>query len=624
MQEGVSEKKNSKRAEKLSENAKSTLTTIKTGLKSLVKDKRIIALIEETVEACTEISVQANMLASIQIFKILENENGGNLPIDLKFYRNCFSVIANLNSSYNKKYAKFQESLDLLLKVSPKMKRVRKEHYMEECLTALAGEMYTNFTTYISTIFKGRLFRWFLMKISIITDSKYFQSLSEKKLRTIASMMCRSSTGDETQSLNIILPQYTSLKKKPIPKGELEVMKAYIDYVRANLEGLLPIEKKIPKQYSHCFLPFLREIMVDIEEHNRNCPKEKQVKTFSLLPTKSFHAISIPIYTSSIKYFRDRLELEQEEDVWNQLFYIDEFMKGKGKKKTFQGFIKTDGVSVGVVLREPKRIKLEKNKKIEDPKNYERIIGLDPGRKCIFTGAIHSDKAKESFEIGYTGKDKTKYEIIKMSSGEFHTKCGYRNRTQMTSYWTSQNSTIKEYNKNCLSAKVPTLAQYLEYCKYQLKHLKVLIDFYGTKRFRRLGFDVYIKKQKTYEEIIKRITQGKKTLIAYGDASFPNNGKGTETTPTSTLRKKLSHRCKIVDYDEFRTSMNCCSCFQPMKGYKIEEGEPRSITVRHCQNNQCDHIVWNRDTNASINILRLYWTQAMGNKRPIEFQRDKK
>ena len=74
----------------------------------------------------------------------------------------------------------------------------------------------------------------------------------------------------------------------------------------------------------------------------------------------------------------------------------------------------------------------------------------------------------------------------------------------------------------------------------------------------------------------------------------------------STIKKKLSKKSKLIEQDEFRTSQVCCSCFQRMEGFKYAKAEKESYSVRHCTNDQCNRMVWDRDTNASINILRKF------------------
>ena len=46
-----------------------------------------------------------------------------------------------------------------------------------------------------------------------------------------------------------------------------------------------------------------------------------------------------------------------------------------------------------------------------------------------------------------------------------------------------------------------------------------------------------------------------------------------------------------------------------------------SYSVRLCLNTGCTRILWNRDVNAAINILRLFLDWVEGRTKPLEFRR---
>jgi transposase len=48
---------------------------------------------------------------------------------------------------------------------------------------------------------------------------------------------------------------------------------------------------------------------------------------------------------------------------------------------------------------------------------------------------------------------------------------------------------------------------------------------------------------------------------------------------------------------------------------------PESYSVRLCRNTECRRILWNRDVNAAINILRLFLDWVEGRSKPPEFCR---
>ena len=71
------------------------------------------------------------------------------------------------------------------------------------------------------------------------------------------------------------------------------------------------------------------------------------------------------------------------------------------------------------------------------------------------------------------------------------------------------------------------------------------MDFYSSKRFKRLRWKTYIKRQQAYEKMVADLKGGvENTLIVWGDASFASAGRGSPAVPTSAMRKKVGSRVK--------------------------------------------------------------------------------
>jgi hypothetical protein len=100
-------------------------------------------------------------------------------------------------------------------------------------------------------------------------------------------------------------------------------------------------------------------------------------------------------------------------------------------------------------------------------------------------------------------------------------------------------------------------------------------------------------------------------------------------------------RMKVVQIDEYFTSQKCCRCLRqlsdlhrPKVDISTREWRYPPYTVKVCRHEACRHpaaneaafhwVYWNRDTNASVNILhlllcRLFHPESL---RPREFQRE--
>ena len=71
-------------------------TTIKTGFKKLCRDPQMADVLEDCARRCSVIAIEASMLTSIHLLRLLDS--GMALPefLDDTFFNNCVSAIANL------------------------------------------------------------------------------------------------------------------------------------------------------------------------------------------------------------------------------------------------------------------------------------------------------------------------------------------------------------------------------------------------------------------------------------------------------------------------------------------------------------------------------------------------
>ena len=84
----------------------------------------------------------------------------------------------------------------------------------------------------------------------------------------------------------------------------------------------------------------------------------------------------------------------------------------------------------------------------------------------------------------------------------------------------------------------------------------------------------------------------------------------------------LKKWCTLRVIDEFRTSKNCCRCFNVTENvsYKYGEKNVKVNSVLRCKNNECG-IVIDRDVNACKNIFNIFMSALNGQERPKEFSR---
>lgn len=341
-------------------------------------------------------------------------------------------------------------------------------------------------------------------------------------------------------------------------------------------------------------------------------------KTFTLCPNHTMKAKYITIDTDVLyrlvdtdidKYSFGLLQYE----MWRKYFKIKP--KYFSKRLKFNCMIKTDGVGCTLILYKWLKTKDKKSENIELPENPD-WIGIDPGRKDIFTSCDSSGN------------------INKLSNKQYYYKSKFWERTRKI------NKLIKNSQLDDLMKHMPTSKTNCSDCTLLLMDYlfenKNQVDKYFSMQcsryIRHNRWRCYIHKSKTLDDACKSILSGKKNpIISYGDASFCHNNKGH---PPSLRGNHMYHRLKHVHHvnifymREFNTSQVCSNCHveRKMVGLctKNDINRPSTIRpsnthfVRSCTN--C-RMIWNRDVNASRNMLYLGKIFMSGNIRPEIFSK---
>ena len=202
-----------------------------------------------------------------------------------------------------------------------------------------------------------------------------------------------------------------------------------------------------------------------------------------------------------------------------------------------------------------------------------RIVGLDPGRKSLFTAAIHSQSAADSLQDQQTHESTpgSKYTTMSWSSSRWREASGIKFRLHKTELWFPRNFSLRAAREDTPSVKVATVALFKKHIRYRMQHEAAAVSHFGDRRHRQLRWRTFMKRQQAYSAICRDISAGSKhTIVAYWDASFSSScNKGNPSTPTVSLHRILSYHCKVHDTNEFCTSRLCCACKTPMDGMPL-------------------------------------------------------
>jgi transposase len=150
-------------------------------------------------------------------------------------------------------------------------------------------------------------------------------------------------------------------------------------------------------------------------------------------------------------------------------------------------------------------------------------------------------------------------------------------------------------------------------------------------RYLKIKYNAYCKKKAYLDKIASKL---KNNNIAVGYGNWvPAKGikYGYRHPPVkyfiNFLRNRGIQTCKI---DEYNTSKLCYNCLDVLYNFLVETNEKNEKTlfavdskafskIKYCQN--CSFIL-NRDTNASRNIVRLYYEFLANRERCDNFKRN--
>lgn len=257
-----------------------------------------------------------------------------------------------------------------------------------------------------------------------------------------------------------------------------------------------------------------------------------------------------------------------------------------------------------------------------------KIVGLDPGKKSAATWVYH-DATKQAKHRKWNGDDgeKTQPEE-RYESGSLHGK-EWTFMSGQKQYTRKMNKRVTDLCpgvRDLLTTKTIDIDRLMDAYRRQVELWpQIEAAFFGkTLWFQKQRMRRFCKEQRAMEDVISRITgtkdkkEQKKVIVAYGDGDKQGNLRGTAPMMSTKLFRKVSRSACVVVVNEFKTSKLCSCCHQQMTQFR------KQFRMKRCTNSDCIRTVWDRDINASINILNLFLYACLsrnGKARPAEFSR---
>jgi hypothetical protein len=681
-----------------------SVTTLKTGLVRLSSAPLVTRWLNKTVDFVTEMGIHASRIALLHVVSLLER--GDTLgPLNQTFYSQCCSLACfdRSEKSAAKKvaYAAFHEYIKcmpspmLLYPNDPKL------HTFQ--VTNMAREMTTNLKTMFKTCFFKRHIFWCRKILDrtfpIASDDSDVASKKQKRYQVV-NWLCKQTVGNNEKDIDVarislIVRTFVASLSLSFDNEQCSIIATAISEFRTSVPASArPIRycDLVNQSKVHLYMPWMYRMLKHRIDHNAQCVNERDKwRLFALMPVRGYDRCHAIISTTDLTTFvwnhrsqlsnivsliggsadndveKARKYVQQDnahiDALWKAMFNFKGLRAGS---RVFAHSIRTDGVSVSTLWKDPDAVSTdgdEGDEEDSDDKNKailsldengdtpipiislenKRLIGIDPGKKAMFTSAE---------ALAAQNNLKTRYETKTCSGAQWLNDSGANRAQKNRKKWTADvERSVPGYAawlSSMPSTKVVSSADVLAHVQHlcRANMYQALMRANGARKVRQQKRRNYIKRQSALAKITKRIVNdvaekksSKQVVVVFGAAQFQCTG------PVSKLRKSLKRHEKVdrvIHFDEFRTSMlaSCCAhkiCVEheavptlkelEMKGVrgveKQKDGSEKSVnelySVRICQN--C-RTIWNRDVNAAINMLELFrYGQSHGGARKPEFSR---
>lgn len=650
MSKTIKTKKKKTRPPIFSERKKGDFITIKTTLKSILKDyNKNFPIIDKLVKDCNHIVINTYQL--IRLFILNKYHNNKEIP---KFDRNLilnFIKIGGITGNKGPK-PKNQDFLKELQEFynNEYQPLTNQDKYNLKDYSIILEYLSINIETGLYNNIKEHFITRFRRFINIICPYEELKNIKDKENKSIFNKI-----------KNILLMNKLADKEfETIPKKYKEwVMMIRNKYLPTEINKNIHYDSKSnPHKYMYYTILMSDEIEKKEEENQKKLYQSIPLRTDIIPKYITIDCVIILQYLCKTKgESSSKLKITgNEEYIWSKI--LNTKSKVLNKKGYIYKTILTDGIGVSICFQKID-IKKSNNSNVNEKDDLyiddltdeeleicksKKIIGIDPNKlsqvymtdenknKLRYTTP---QKSAESYSKKYKNiinKEKNKNGIIKLET-EFSKLCILHNFSSKTINYNKFKEYIK--NKTILNTQVK--------------------DFYELIKFRKFRLRVWVYSRKSEDRFINRISEtynenGKNNndnkddlLLVYGNWGENRQMKHLHPSKTKGLRKLIKKKYEVVLMDEFRTSKLCSICHNELDNCRMKKGKlHRLLICKNCKD--CDNCkddkssdleesdrrevkkitYLNRDLNSSMNILNLGLDYIFKNRyRNPKFSRKK-
>lgn len=629
-----------------------TSSNVKMKLATFCGNADVRRVLNSVVLHCNVMMAEAYAFANLHVTRVLEQ---GLAPPEVgpKFYDACLSAVTSCRTTASKFDQGMKDSISVFdglrpcgaLKIeSSKLSDIRSELCIGMAAMA-ANHLWLNLA--------GRLSKYLVWRHPEVT-----KALRKTVVECVAMF--------PTMKLSTVAKlSFETAKGKDFGEGRRAAIRTAVELIE-RLRARCPLKGTGAASRAHELLPLYHDMMKDTEAacaaardgllDDKTARRVRKAR-FSLLPNKNGFTVGhVPICGRALMGVLVRVRNADgtplvrtkgtdsgHDSAWRKFFNVNGI---ETRERMFGGRIATDGVSVSAYMEREQACVLSTKQEEWDAKRVERqnkgklevvYAGVDPGLTDVVTVAHTTDLQNQTDEDDKSVRAKVQSYSASRYAEESRQKASKR-RTEAWNEETSDSvARIDHASDRSTSFGLET------FIRSYLGELRTLLNHRAERGYRNWRFHRYVFKQRAVSDICDLIAPpGKFSVVGYGDWSGPNGTpiKRRWAGPQQDIKRELQHRPNVLFRSvwEYRTSVTCHATWRKLtnmraRSWKYDRtigekvlSETRSSVhkVLHCRSSdgakgRPGGGTWNRDANASRNMLMLLMLEVLGVERPKEF-----
>jgi len=591
-------------------NEKSAYTTIKTTLKSVLRNHtEVQPVITNLVFEMNDLMIHSYQFIRLYVLKCYNNRQ--QFPeINEKFILYCIKALGEkTNSGRKEKDTSILETLQEFYdtEYQPLLNHQKTQlKNKSNMLPYLATQLHTSLSNNTQERFIQHFLRFINKTTKDLTEDKATLFKFKKQL-----LDCNEETEPmfddwKRTHLQNILPK--NIKKSV----HYDVKVSPFDY----LKGMLYMNAVLEKEEHKLFQP--------LPLRNNIIPKHIILDTACIVNLFSLEGKTKTELFKAIK--------ENQHDVWNNLLNL-QHKTFKSKHYQFHYQIQTDGISCSLLFI---------RKDLKDKKWGSKVPILQE-QEFHNIEDLSLEQLDTLKDRNIVGCDPGKHSLVYMMDSQGNKLQFTASQRKIESYGKrNERILLQEKKRNNIIEKETHLSnknsKSVDYEKFKVflvekdKLNKETTEFFKRDVWRKMKFRQYSYGKKSIDTFLNKIkkTFGDNILIGYGNWSRSTQMKHMMPTMNKGLRKLIHKKYDTLTINEFYTSQKCCECYKDLKHHINKKVKYRKDTrgkeiyrlfcCSNCVSSKNKNGVFRtRDKNSAISIMKLTQEWIETQTRPSEF-----